>query len=498
MYSSAAGWLMTSLTTDPLMISLVQVAASLPMFLLALPAGTLADIINKKRFLLGAEIYIAGASIAFAVMVWLGLISPWSLLLFTFLIEAGSAATAPPWQSIVPHLVPSEDLAPAVAMNSVGVNISRALGPALGGVLTSAFGVAAPFWVNAASNLGVIGALGWWRGPRKPAESVPAERFASAMRTGVRYAKNNSHLQATLIRAVAFFVFASCYWALLPLVARHQVSGGATLYGVLLGAVGISAIAGAFALPWLKSRLGPNGVVAAGTMGTAATLVLYAVARGPAVAIAASIIAGFCWIAVLANLNVSAQVALPEWVRGRGLATYVTVFFGGMTLGSAIWGEVATHAGVPAALFAAALGALLAIPLTWRWKLQTGARIDLTPSMHWPPPVLSEYVESDAGPVLITVEYRVDPKQRDAFLEALEPLSRERARDGAYAWGIFEDLADTGRFVETFMLESWLEHLRQHARITNADRVLQEQVNSLVTSSPRISHLVAASREDAS
>ena len=262
----------------------------------------------------------------------------------------------------------------------------------------------------------------------------------------------------------------------------------------MLGAIGLSAIVGALALPWLKYRLGPNGVVAAGSVGTALTLILYAVAHGPPLAIVASISAGLSWIGVLANLNVSAQMALPDWVRGRGLALYVTVFFGAMTLGSAIWGKVAHFAGVPPALLIAAAGALLAIPMTWRWKLQTGAAVDLTPSTHWPTPVLSESVESDAGPVLVIVEYRVEAEQRDAFLKALKRLSRERSRDGAYAWGIFEDLADSGRFLETFRLESWLEHLRQHARVTSADRVLQEHVHSLVTGAPKISHLLSASR----
>ncbi len=195
---------------------------------------------------------------------------------------------------------------------------------------------------------------------------------------------------------------------------------------------------------------------------------------------------------MLANLNVSAQVALPEWVRGRGLAIYVTVFFGAMTLGSVLWGELAHYASVSWSLWIASGGALLAIPATWRWKLQTGASIDLSPSMHWPPPIMRESIEGDAGPVMVTVEYRVEGERRDAFLSALEPLSRERSRDGAYAWEIFEDTADPGRFIETFFVESWLEHLRQHQRVTNADRLLQEKVSRLISGTPRVTHLVAA------
>jgi len=408
-------------------------------------------------------------------------------------LGAGAALTAPAWQSIVPQLVPKQELAAAVAANSVGINISRALGPALGGVIIAAFGIAVPFWLNAVSNLGIVAALLWWRSPQKAARLLPAERFASAVRAGIRHTRHNSHLRATLTRAVAFFLFASAYWALLPLVAHNQIAGGPELYGTLLGAIGAGAVGGAFALPWLKAKIGPDRTVGAGTVGTAVTLVLFGLARGPVLGLSASIIAGVSWIAVLASLNVSAQVAVPDWVRGRGLAMFVTVFFGAMTVGGVVWGQVAEIVGLPATHFIAAAGALIAIPLTWRWKLQTGAGIDLTPSMHWPAPVITHEVENDEGPVLVTVEYRIDPGSREAFLTALEKLAHQRRRDGAYAWGVFEDLAKEGRFLETFLVESWLEHMRQHQRVTNADRILQNVVHQFqVGGAPKVTHFIAA------
>jgi MFS family permease len=493
MYGAASGWLMTSLDPDPFIVSLVQVAATLPMFLFALPAGALADIVDRRKFLIVAEIAVTLISIAFAAIVWFGLATPNNLLLFTFLTGVAGALTAPAWQSIVPQLVPKEDLHPAVTANSAGVNVSRAIGPALGGVIVAKSGIAAPFWINAISNLGVIGALLWWRPPTKPARSLPVERFSSAIRTGFRHAMNNSGLRATMIRGAAFFLFASAYWALLPLVARGQIAGGADLYGFLLGAIGAGAVAGTFALPWLTAKLGPDRLVAVGTLGTAVAMALFGLAHEPATAMSASVIAGVSWIAVLSSLNVSAQVALPDWVRGRGLATYVTCFFGSLSLGSAIWGQVGWMAGLPAAHFIAAAGALAAIPLTWRWKLQTGAGIDLTPAMHWPAPVVARTLEQDRGPVLVTVEYRIDPKEREPFLAALEKLGHERRRDGAYVWGIYEDAAVEGRMVETFLLESWLEHLRQHERVTNADRVLQDSVLRFhCEGSPKVTHLIAA------
>ena len=494
MYSSSSGWLMTTLDADPVMVALVQVASNLPLFLFALPAGALADILDKRHLLIGAEIFITITATAFAVLVWLHLITPGTLLLFVFLLESGTAATSPPWQSIVSQLVPRQDLPRAVALNSISVNISRALGPALGGVLTAAFGLVAPFWVNAVSNLGTIGALAWWRSPPNRT-TLPAEGFPGAIRAGLRYARHNSYLRATLMRAAAFFLFASCYWALLPLVARNQIGGGAKMYGLLLGAIGASAIAGALALPWMKAKLGPNQLVAAGAVGTAVALILLGSSHAPLSAVGGCCFAGVSWIVVLATLNVSAQFALPEWVRGRGLAIYVTVFFGAMTIGSAAWGEMGKAGGVSLAHLIAAGGILLAIPLTWRWKLQSGTAVDLTPSMHWPPPIVIEHVENDSGPVLVTVEYRIDSADRAAFLRAMERLSHERGRDGAYAWGVYEDTADSGRYLETFLVESWLEHLRQHKRVTNADRVLQEHIHRHLLTAEKVTHFIAPRAE---
>lgn len=472
---------------------MVQVATTLPMFLFALPAGALADIVDKRKFLIVAETLLTIVSAVYAAIVALDAATPGNLLLFTFLIGAGSALTAPAWQAIVPQLVPRQDLHSAIAANGVGVNVSRAVGPALGGVVAARFGIAAPFWFNAISNLGVIGALLWWRPPQTGAKHLPVERFGSALRVGFRHARNNLDLRATLIRGVAFFLFASAYWALLPLVARNQIAGGPGLYGFMLGAIGVGAVGGAFALPWLKAKLGPDRLVAAGTIGTAGAMILFGLARNPATALSASLIAGMSWIAALSSLNVSVQVALPEWVRGRGLAIFVTTFFGALSLGSAVWGQAAGLFGLPTAHFLAAAGALVAIPLTWRWKLQTGADLDLTPSMHWPAPIVTHEVAQDQGPVLVTVEYRIDPQSRGPFLAALEKLGRERRRDGAYAWGVFEDAAEAGRMVETFLVESWLEHLRQHERVTNADRILQDTVHRFhIQGAPRVSHFISA------
>lgn len=494
MYSAASGWLMTSLNPDPLIVALVQTATTLPVFLFALPAGALADIFDKRKFLIVFETLNTALCAVYAAMVGFGLATPDNLLFFTFLIGAAGALTLPAWQSIVPQLVPKENLTSAVAANSVGVNISRALGPALGGAAIAAIGIVSPFWINAISNLGVLGALLWWRPANPSNTALPAEGVGGAIEAGLRYARHSPALRATLIRAAAFFLFASTYWALLPLLARQQIASGPELYGILLGAIGTGAVGGAFVMPLLRAKLGPDLLVTSGMVGTSVTLALYGLAHDAITALVASLLAGVSWIAVLATLAISAQISLPDWVRGRGLALYTTVFFGCLTVGSTVWGKVAAVLGLPTAHFLAALGVLVAIPLTWHRKLQAGTGVDLTPSMHWPAPLTTHSIDHDRGPVLVTVEYRICPQDRQEFLQVLEQLGHERRRDGAYRWGVFEDAADEGRIVETFLVASWMEHLRQHERVTNADRLVQECVDRFhLGDSPKVTHFIAAS-----
>ncbi len=452
MQNAAAGWLMTSLSPEPFKVALVQAATTLPMFLFSLPAGALADIVDRRRLLIVVQIAAVAVAALFAIFVWLDWTTPGWLLTFIFLSGIATVLAMPAWQAIVPQLVPKEELRSAVALNGVGFNISRAIGPALAGLGIGALGMAAPYWINALSTFAVIAALIWWRPPQPIAQSLPAERFVNAIRSGLRYARYNPDLRATLVRSDGFFPLASVYWALLPLLVRAQIAGGPEIYGILLGATGFGAACGAFALPAV-ARLGADRVVAGATVGTALALALFAIAREPATALIACVVAGISWVAAIATLNVSAQFALPGWVRGRGMAMFATVQFAGLAVGSIVWGQAAQGIGLPAVHIIAAIALIASVPLLRRWKLQTAAGLDLAPSMHWPAPVLSNDIEPDRGPVLVTVEYIVAPTERAAFLTAMAQLASERRRDGAYDWGIYEDASKEGVFVETFHVD---------------------------------------------
>ena len=337
MFDTASGWLITSLDANPITVSLVQVAVSLPLFLFTLPSGALADVIDSRRLLIAVEVAILAVSVVFAGLVSLKLATPSLLLVTTFLLGVGGALTSPAWGATIPMLVPKQDLDSATAANGVAFNIGRAAGPALGGLVIAASGIAIPFWAFAASNVGIIAALIWWRSPRKGAHGLPAERLTSAIRAGVRHAANNPYLGATLMRVLAFFPFASAYLALLPLLARHLMSEGPQLYGILLAAIGVGTVGGSLIIRWLKDELGPDRLVAAGSLAAAFALVLFGLAHDPITAVSACLLGGASWTLVLTKLYVSAQVALPDWARGRGLAVFLTFIFGATTAGSAVW-----------------------------------------------------------------------------------------------------------------------------------------------------------------
>ncbi|PLP98127.1 MFS transporter [Cupriavidus pauculus] len=486
----ASAWLATDLSSSPAAVATIQAAATLPVFLLAIPAGVLSDILDRRRFLIVIQIALAAVSGTLAFLSWQNGLTIEILIALAFAGGIGAAMMGPTWQSIVPELVPANTLRQAVALNGLGVNIARAIGPAMGGLLLAAFGAAATYCVDLISYAFVIGALIWWKRPVQPSDPL-REHFFSAFRAGLRFTRAHSKLHIVLLRAAVHFAFGSSVWALLPLVAKQLLHGGAGLYGVLLGAVGAGAILGALSMPTIQKRLDGDGVILTSAIATA--LVMAALSFAPPVwlALPLLLVLGAAWILALTTLGGAAQAILPNWVRGRALAVYQMVFNGALAGGSLLWGFVAQALGTPYALLIAAAGLVVAALLLNRIRLPRGEE-DLGPARHWPEPEMADDIAHDRGPVMILIEYCIPAANRDAFLRAVHRLSEERLRDGAFNWGVMEDPANPELLTEWFLVESWAEHLRQHRRVPNADADLQRDVAGFHVASepPRVRHLL--------
>ncbi len=491
MQDVGASWLMTSLAPRPLTVALVQAASNLPFFLLALPAGALADVVDRRRLLVFTQAWMLLAAAALGALTLAGWTTPGVLLALTASMGVGSALNAPAWQAITPELVPRSELPAAVSLNGMAMNVARAVGPAIGGIVVAAAGPGPTFLLNAASFLAVIAVLLRWERPASEAQ-LPPEHLVGAMRAGVRYVRHSPGLKTVLVRGATFMLGGSALWALLPLFARQTLGLGPSGYGALLGFFGAGAVAGAIALPRLRRALSADRLVTLGALAyAAALLVLAGVPRIVAVA-PALVLGGGAWLSLLATLNVAAQTAVHSWVRARAMAVHLLVVFGGLALGSALWGAVATALDIPSALALAAATLALGRVATLRFRLPEGPDLDLTPDPRWNAPEVVGVLEHDRGPVLVTVEYEINPAQAQAFARAMRALSQVRLRDGALRWGLFVDAARPGRYLESFDVESWVEHLRQHERVSFADRDLQAIALAFHrgASPPRVTHYI--------
>jgi MFS family permease len=490
MQSVGAVWQVGSEGGSPAQVALVQTAVSLPVVLLALPAGAAADVFDRRRLLLATQTWMLVSAAALCAATVLGLASPTVVLALTFLLGLGNAANAPAWLATIPELVGGRLLAPAVALNSAGFNIGRAVGPALGGLVVAAAGPAAVFGLNAVSFLGVLAVL--WRWRRRPQDEFGAgEQVLGAIGAGIRYLRFAPLLRAVLVRTALFILPASALWALLPVVARGRLQLGATGFGLLLGALGLGSVAGAVLLPRLRRAIPiDRRVVAATGLFALATVALAVLDSAPLLWLA-MVAAGVAWLATLTSFNVATQTAVPRWVRARALAVYLLVFQGGLAGGSALWGVVAGRLGERPALLAAAASFALGPLAALRWRLQAIGGLDLTPSVR-PEPVTVIDPDPDDGPVLVLVRYRVDPSRTEEFASAMRSMRRVRRRDGAYRWGLFEDVADPSCFVETYVVRSWAEHLRQHERFTAEDLAVRDRVRSfhIGEDPPAVSHYI--------
>jgi MFS family permease len=485
MQDTAGTWLMTSLTTSSLLIALMQTAASLPVLFLGLLAGATADIFDRRKLLIFWQAWMLGSVGILAILTFFGYVSPWTLLALTFLLNIGSAMNNPAWQAIVPELVPRELIPDTVSINSAGNNLARAVGPALGGLMVAAFkridtGAGSVFLLNAVSFAAVIWVLVNWKRTLPFKSTLPSERVAASIRSGLRYVRYAPDLRSSLVRTFSFTFFISAIWALLAVVAKRDLHQGAIGYGILNGALGVGALIGATTLPRLRRRVSADRIIAAATLYNVITLLILAFIHIPAVIIAILVISGFAWTSTMSTLNVSVQLSVPAWVRARALGTYLMVFQGGMALGSVLWGVLADRISTSISLTVAACGLVITLPLVARFHVLQGPVPDLTPFLPArPAPQLFAEAEPTDGPVRISIIYHVPHEQYPAFNHAIHQLRGVRLRDGAIRWGIYRDAANPKLLNETFIMESWLEYLRSRERVTAADEAIRARVRSL-------------------
>ena len=472
-----ASWLMTSLSNSADMVALVQSSTTLPILLFALVAGALADIHDRRIVMLAAQGLLLCTSIALAVVTALGLITPWMLLGLTFLIGCGAGLHGPAWQASVGEQVPREYLPAAVALNSLGFNLARALGPAIGGVIVAASGSTAAFVLNALSYFGLITVLLRWKRPR-PVSPLPPERIVPAIFAGLQYVRLSPAIRAVLFRALAFGLTASGIWALTPLVARYTLKGGPTTYGLLLGGIGAGAVGGAFISGWIRSRIRKETAVRLFTVAFGLAAVVVAYSPWKLLTFAALLVAGACWLLTMSTFNITVQLASPRWVVGRALSLMQMSLFGGMAAGSWVWGHLADAAGLSTALVVSGAAMIVSVLLGLVFRLAQTEKVDLEPSRAGVQLDIDVPRGLEAAPVVVTVEYRVDPADAAAFVDAMREKRRIRRRDGARRWTLMQDLADPQIWLERFHNPSWTDYLRQRHRATIADAEIEQRVRS--------------------
>ena len=473
-----AAWLMTSLTPSANMVALVQASTTLPIMVFSLASGAIADSFDRRKVMLIAQCFMLVVSATLAVVAWYGLLTPWLLLAFTFLIGFGTALNNPSWQASVGDMVPRADLPAAVALNSVGFNLTRSVGPAIGGAIVAAAGAAAAFAVNAASYLGLILVLVRWR-PAIPVSALPRESLPGAMGAGLRYVAMSPHITKVLLRAFLFGLTSVVVMALLPLVARHLVQGGPLVYGGLLGAFGIGAVGGAFLVGRLRDRLSAEGITRLAFAAFAACATILALSPFVLVTGAAMLLGGAGWVLALSLFNVSVQLSTPRWVVGRALALYQTAAFGGMALGSWLWGSVAEAYGLATALLAAAVAMVLAGAVGLFLPLPARAELNLDPLNRWTEPHPEIDIRPRSGPISILIEYLIDEADVPDFLAAMDDRKRVRRRDGARHWTLMRDIGNPRLWLESYQTPTWLDYVRHNQRRTHADVEVTDRIHAL-------------------
>lgn len=489
--STGASWMMTELTNSAHMVALVQTATALPILMFSLLAGAIADIYERRLVMLLSLLTMMVASFALSGLAFAGLAGPWTLLVVTFVLGVGAALYSPAWQSSVAEQVSRDEMPAAVALNSLNYNLARALGPAVGGLIVAWAGAQAAFLANAVSYFAILFVLFRWK-PAAPTHSLPPENVFPAVFSGLRYARQSPGIRIVLLRVMIFGLAGASIWALLPFVAAHIPGGGPLTYGLLLGALGLGAITGALTITPARHRFGNEKLarIAVLTYGLAACGTglfhnFYALA-GMLVA------AGVAWVWALSTFNITVQMMVPRWIMGRTLSIYQMALFGGMALGSWLWGWLAEQVTPGGSLVASGGLMVLGVALAVRMPLPIFEGLDLEPSDHWPEPSPAIDMAHEAGPIRISLEYRVKPANVQAFLDVMRRVRRMRRRDGALTWSLLQDMAQPEIWLESFQVATWADHLRQQKRATMADRAVEAAAFALHSgpARPRIRYLI--------
>jgi len=489
--SVGAAWMMISIAQSADMVALVQASVTLPTMLLSLIAGAMADNLDRRKVMLTAQVFMLAVSVVLAICAWTGSLTPWLLLSLTFLIGCGAAFNAPAWQASVGDMVSRADLPGAVALNSMGFNMARSVGPAIGGGIVAAAGAATAFAINSVSYVALIVVLSRWR-PQANIQVLPRETLGIAVAAGIRYVAMSPAIRIVLVRSALFCIGASAVMALMPLVAKVVIAGGPLTYGLLLGAFGVGAVGGAFATARLRKVLSTEAIVRYGSIAFAVAAAGAALSPYLLATMAVLMIAGAGWVLTLSTFNVAVQMAAPRWVVARALSMYQMSAFGGLAAGSWLWGNVAASQGLEEALLIASL-ILVGSALFGLWlRLAQSEELNLDPLRLWTAPATAVPVQLRTGPVVVTVEYIIRPEDVMEFLAAMAQRRRIRRRDGALGWRLLRDLADPQIWIERYEAPTWLDYIRLNNRMTQDDAIIPARLRALHRGSelPRVRRMI--------
>ncbi len=476
--SVGASWMMISLAQSADMVALVQASVTLPIMLLSLVAGAVADSLDRRKVMIAAQSFMLVASATLSICAWTGVLTPWLLLTFTFLIGCGGAFNQPAWQATVGDMVPRAELPGAVALNSMGFNLARSVGPAIGGAIVAASGAATAFAVNSVSYIALITVLSRWRPPVNP-QPMPRESLGMAVTVGIRYMAMSPAIARVLLRGAVFGIGASAVMSLMPVIAKELIAGGPLTLGALLGAFGVGAVGGAVSTARLRKVWSTEVIVRSATVGFGIAAAVAALSSNLVLTMAALSLAGAGWVLALSTFNVAVQMSVPRWVLARAMSIYQMSAFGGLAAGSWMWGEVATHLGLRTALLLAAVVILFGALLGRWFRLAQSEVLNLDPLRLWREPATAVPVQPTTGPVVVTVEYMIDAGDVLTFLGAMAELRRIRRRDGATNWRLLRDLADPQIWIERFETPTWSDYIRLTNRLTQDDALIRETLRSL-------------------